>query len=597
MAGEVCFNDMTALLVFCYRWAMVESNSLIYGEGPSGPLQLRDAPAQGQNEAGAGRRRFWRRTRKSRFLQHRAAPMRFLGSPLTLAVIGFFMGPAPFAPSSLRAAEVAAPPPGVGTRPNILLYLTDDQSWLHSSISGEKQVHTPGFDRVAREGILFTNAFAAAPSCAPSRASILTGRYPWQLEEGAMLFGGIPRSYPLISHLLEEAGYESAMSYKGYWPGNSVDDTYHRAPLGKSYHVRLEGDYPKGIADCDYAGSFQKFLDERDPAKPFFFWMGISEPHRIFQEGIGVKSGQSIDSVQVPPFLPDHPIVRSDLLDYFYEINHQDKHLARILLQLEEIGELDNTLIIVTSDNGMPFPRAKTTLYEYGTRVPLAIRWGNVVKSGLRLEDVTNLLHLAPTLLDVAGVEIPESMTGRSLVNLLSAQESGVFNRTDNFTVTAMERHTLARRGGLGYPMRALRTEEWLLIRNFEPTRWPAGDPPPFNPIFYRDYGDTDEGPSKRFIVDNQSDEDGKRYFALSFGKRPEYELYHIPTDVENMHNLALDPERGAVFETLKKQLAEYLLKTGDPRMTGEARFDAMPFYLLEQGPVRVNPESHPHLF
>jgi uncharacterized sulfatase len=492
---------------------------------------------------------------------------------------------------------VPAPALKVETRPNILLYITDDQSWLHTSISGGKQLHTPGFDRVAQEGILFTNAFAASPSCAPSRASILTGRYPWQLEEGAMLFGGIPRNYPLVSHLLVEAGYESAMSYKSYWPGNSVDDKYHTAPLGKSYHVRLEGDFPKGIADCDYAGSFQKFLDERDPAKPFFFWMGISEPHRSYQEGIGTMAGQSIDSVQVPLFLPDHPVVRADLLDYFYEINYQDKHLVRILEQLESMGELDNTVIIVTSDNGMPFPRSKATLYEYGTRVPLAVRWGDVIKAGLRIEDVTNLLQLAPTLLDVAGVEIPESMTGRSFLNLFSAQESGVLNQADNFTVTAMERHTLARRGGLGYPMRALRTEEWLLIRNFEPTRWPAGDPPPFDPIFYRDYGDVDESPSKRFIVDHQSDQDGKRYFALSFAKRPAYELYHVRTDVENIHNLADDSERGAVFEALKRQLNEYLLKTGDPRMTGEARFDAMPFYLLDQAPVPVDEESHPHLF
>jgi uncharacterized sulfatase len=482
-------------------------------------------------------------------------------------------------------------------RPNILFYITDDQSWIYTSLSTRNEILTPGFDKVANEGLCFSNAFCPAPSCAPCRASILTGRYPWQLEEGALLYGGIPRKFPLFTHLLEKEGYELAMCNKGYAPGNMVDTMYHTNPLGRSYQVEPNVSYPDDIANCDYTASFEKFLNERDRDRPFFFWMGVSEPHRKYSKGIGQASGMCIDSVCVPSFLPDKPGIRADLLDYYYEINHQDKHLVRMLELLEQKGEMENTLIIVTSDNGMPFPHAKANLYEYGIHIPLAIRWDNHIKKGRIVDDVVNLADIGPTLLGLTGIPVPLEMSGKNLCNILYDSGSGLIDRANDFTVTAFERHTLCRKGCLTYPMRALRTREWLIIHNLEPDRWPVGDPPPFVPMVYPDYGDVDESPSKRYIIDNQNNEDMRKYFQLTFQKRPEYELYHIPSDPDNLHNLADNPENKKTLKELTKQLEIFLRKTADPRSTGNARWDIMPYYILEDKPVAVDRNTHPYLY
>ncbi len=480
---------------------------------------------------------------------------------------------------------------------NFLLYITDDQSWVHTSFAGDSLVRTPGFDRIAREGVYFMNAFTPAPSCAPCRASILTGRFPWQLEEGALLFGGIPVQYPLFTHLLEENGYESAMCYKGYWPGNMKDTLYHTQPLGKAYYVTPDSSYPEGIADCDYAASFAEFIADRDESKPFFFWMGISEPHRVYSEGIGKRSGLNEDQLKVPGFLPNVPVVRNDLLDYIYEIEHQDRHLVRILDILEQTGELENTIVIVTSDNGMPFPRAKATLYEYGTHIPLAIRWGNVIKAGRIVEDIVSLTDIGPTILDIAGIDTPSEMTGKSLEKLLWSEKSGLIDPNNDFTVTAFERHSWARKGGLTYPIRALRTTEWLLIHNFRPERWPSGDPPPFVPIYYKDYGDVDQSPTKRFMIDNSCNKEIEELFALAFDKREEFELYHVPSDPENLNNRAGDPECEPILSKLKEQLASHLESTGDPVLKDSRHWDGMPFYLLGKEPYAISRKTHPHLF
>lgn len=481
-------------------------------------------------------------------------------------------------------------------RPNILFYITDDQSWLHTSISGDNIASTPGFDRVAREGVYFANAFTPSPSCAPCRASILTGRYPWQLEDGALLFGGIPVKYPLFTHLLENAGYESAMCYKGYWPGNMIDTIYHTHPLGKAYNVNPSEPYPGFIAACDYSASFEKFMNERDTSRPFFFWMGVSEPHRGYSPGIGRESGLSADSVSVPGFLPDVPEIRDDLLDYYFEINHQDKHLVKILDLLEQRDELDNTLIIVTSDNGMPFPGAKANLYEYGTHIPLAIRWGDVITKGRVEKNIVNLAGLATTVLNSAGIKVPEEMTAESLLPYLIT-DINQDKKNENFTVTAIERHSWSRKGGLTYPSRALRTPEWLLIHNFKPDRYPAGDPPPFKPVFYDSYGDVDDGPAKRYLLDNNRSDFIHDFFARSFGKRPEFELFHIPSDPSNMNNVAGKEDYEKVLSDMKKELFKFLKDTGDPILYGDDPWSGMPFYLLNDKAIAISMDTHPDLF
>jgi len=468
------------------------------------------------------------------------------------------------------------------TRPNILFCYADDQSWLHTSIAGDPVVKTPNFDRVAREGVLFNNAFCAAPSCTPSRSTILTGQEMWRLQEGGLLFGALPRKFELFPGILERAGYHVGYTGKGYEPANLEAPGCWRDPTGTGYFgPRMKT--PGGIANVDYAGNLDLFLDARPERHPFFFWVGFYEPHREYEQGIGLKSGMNIDDVRVPSFLPDVPEIRSDILDYLYEIQWNDRHLGRMFEMLEERGELDNTIVVVTSDNGMPFPRAKTTLYDHGTHMPLAIRWGDRVKPGRVVDDLVSLTDLAPTFLEAAGLPKLPAMTGRSLMNVLVSDEAGQIDPVRDRVFTGIERHTPCRTGGLPYPSRAIRTHQWLYIRNFEPDRWPAGDPPPFKPLFYDSYGDIDECPTIAYMLKHKDDAHVRKLLDLAIAKRPAEELYDVKRDPDQIHNLAGDPAYSDTVANLRGRLLEYLQQTDDPRMRGESPWDNYPFYLDEE--------------
>ncbi len=303
--------------------------------------------------------------------------------------------------------------------------MADDQSWIHTSIMGAPEVQTPNFDRVAREGVLFNNAYCAAPSCAASRAAILSGQAMWRLREGGLLFGALPQDIPLFPLLLREAGYRVGSTFKGYGPANHQLAGYWQYPLSPAYNDTT-GHVPEGLNPVHYAKSFRRFLTERaNEEQPFFFWYGAQEPHRSYQRGIGQAHGINPARVTVPEFLPDDSVVREDMADYYYEIAWFDRQLGEMLDVLEESDQLENTIVIVTSDNGMPFPRAKANLYEYGTHMPLAVRWGAKVLPNRQVDDFISFTDFAPTLLEVAGLNVPEAMTGRSFLDVLLADASG----------------------------------------------------------------------------------------------------------------------------------------------------------------------------
>jgi N-sulfoglucosamine sulfohydrolase len=269
-------------------------------------------------------------------------------------------------------------------RPNILLCISDDQSWTHTSFAGEKAISTPAFDRIASEGIYFKNAFCAAPSCSASRGAIITGQEIWRLGEAAQLFSAVPKelenlSFPL---LLDEYGYSIGYTQKGWAPNNFEIHGWEQYPLGKGYNNHQDEPPASYIVANNYAVNFEEFLDDRQENQPFFFWFGSSEPHRAFEENTGILHGINGNNVEVPSFLPDVPVVRNDIADYLFEIKWVDRHLNKMIDLLEEKGLLENTVIIVTSDNGMAFPGAKNNLYEYGVHIPLAIRWGKGITNG-----------------------------------------------------------------------------------------------------------------------------------------------------------------------------------------------------------------------
>jgi arylsulfatase A-like enzyme len=450
----------------------------------------------------------------------------------------------------------AGPQAQAGRRPNILLAIADDWSFPHAGIYGDATVSTPTVDRIAREGARFTHAFVAAPSCTPSRAALLTGQAVHRLEEGGNLHGFLPKSYAVYPDLLEDAGYVVGYTGKGWGPGQFEPGGRARNPAGPAFK------------------SFDEFMERRDPGRPFCFWFGSQDPHRPYEPGTGARAGLTPESVRVPRFLPDTAEVRQDLLDYYFEVQRFDRDLGRVIEALARAGELDRTVVIVTSDNGMPFPRAKATVYDGGARVPLLIRWPGVAGAGGQIDAMVSLTDLAPTLLEGAGLKPPAAMTGRSLLPILRGEPQPGRDRV----FVERERHANVRRKDLSYPVRAIRTKDYLYIRNFRPDRWPAGDPEPYFAV--GPFGDIDGGPSKSVLLDRRDDPPIAPFFRLAAAKRPAEELYDIGRDPDQVRNLAGQPQYRDVQRRLRAELDAWLRETGDPRMAGDDdRWDRFPYY------------------
>ncbi len=477
-------------------------------------------------------------------------------------------------------------------QPNILLAIADDWSWPHASVAGCKFVHTPNFDKVAREGALFRHAYVAAPTCTASRGALLTGQWMWRLEEGANLEGMLKPKFEVYPDLLERDGYKVGYTGKGWGPGDYIASGRTRNPAGTEYNHFHTKPPTTGISSRDYAANFEEFLRQRTKGRPFCFWYGGHEPHRPYEYGSGLRAGKNINDVQVPSCLPDSAEVRADLLDYALAIEYFDMHLGRMIQKLDEIGEFANTLIVVTGDNGLPFPRCKSNLYDTGTATPLAICWGDKVRTGRVVEDFISLCDLAPTFLDVAGLIPHAQMTGRSILPVLMSDKSGNIDPKRNHILTGIERHDPAQPAPseAGYPIRAIRTHEFLYIRNFKPEFYPAGiegrcgrdtlhrpgKAPPrlipdssWQPDSFWPFSNIDPGPTKQYMMDHRDDPEVKPLFALAVAKRPAEELYVLARDPGQLKNVADDPAYAKVKNKLSKRLLTELRETGDPRLLG----------------------------
>lgn len=443
-------------------------------------------------------------------------------------------------------------------RPNILFIIFDDWGWQHAGAYGCDWVKTPNFDRVAKEGVLFKNAFTSNPKCSPCRATILTGRNSWQLEE-AVCHGGIfPPKFAVYPDLLEASGYSVGLTGKGWGPGDYKLNGRTRNPAGPSFDTEKAIPPASGIGKNDYAANFAKFLEQRDAQKPFCFWMGFQEPHRGYELNSGVRLGKKLADVKVPGYLPDNDVVRGDLADYAVEVEYADAYIGKALDMLQKQGLLEDTLIIVTSDHGMPFPRVKGQIYEDGYHVPLAMRWGKGIKPGRVVEDFVNVRDLAPTYLELAGLPMHEQMSGKSLANILRSKKSG-FVEDRKVMIAGKERHDIGRPNDWGYPVRAIRTTEFFYSHNYHPERWPACNPE-------TGYRNCDDGPTKAWIVELKGP-----FYDLAFNYRPEEELYNIATDPECLRNLAADPQFAAVKKELREKMETTLKEEKDPRALGNA--------------------------
>ena len=480
--------------------------------------------------------------------------------------------------NTANAAEGQAP--DSGTRPNILFCIADDASFHHFSNSGCNWVSTPNFDRIANDGICFDRCYTPNAKSAPSRAILLTGRYSWQLKEAGNHICNFPADIKVFTEVLSESGYDVACTGKGWGPGNpGIADGKPRQLTGRPYQSGKCSPPTKAINKCDYADNFRNFLDDNGGSRPWFFWFGSHEPHRKYAYGSGTGlGGRSLDEIdEVPPFWSDNEETRTDMLDYGYEIEYFDSQIGKMLAELEKRGQLSNTLVIVTSDNGMPFPRCKANNYEYSTHMPCAMMWiDGIVNPGRSVDSYVSFIDIAPTILDMAGADGMDAgmleMSGTSLRGFLkdNVPESELEKRRT--ILLGRERDDYGRPGNQGYPIRSIIRDDMMLIWNLKPALMPAGNPE-------TGYMDVDGSPTKTAILNMHREGTDTGLWQLSFGLRPEYELYDLAHDPYCMDNLAEDTAFRTVVAELSSELESRLAGQNDPRMGDDGDvFDRYPF-------------------
>ena len=516
-------------------------------------------------------------------------------------------------------------------RLNILFVFADDwgrYASAYAAVDGKPSINdvikTPNVDRLAREGALFRHAFVNAPSCTPCRSSLLSGRFFFNTGRGAILNGAVwDPAIPTFPLMLRDAGYHIGKSYKVWSPGTPAD-----APFGEQrYAYQKAGNLPNNFSEemtkmvgegtnVDAArekildqvrGNFDAFLADRKPDQPWLYFFGTTTTHRTWVKGSGKKLwGLEPDALKgkMPGFLPDVPEVREDVADYLGECQAVDACLGALLKKLEAAGELERTVIVVSGDHGMPgMPSGKCNVYDHGTRVTLAVRWpgaaGNPPKnSGRVIDDFVTLPDLAPTFMEIGGVTPPAGLYGRSIVPLLKSEKSGQIDATRTSIIAGRERHVAAaREGNLPYPMRALRTADFLYIHNFAPERWPMGAPGDMTDSetpdglalernTYTAFADMDASPTKAWLIQHRHEPQWKPLYEHAFGKRVEEEFYDLKKDPAQMNNVATDPAYAEQKAKYAARLMQTLTEAGDPRVAGDGlTFDRSPF--TDEGPAR----------
>jgi arylsulfatase A-like enzyme len=500
-------------------------------------------------------------------------------------------------------------------RPNILFCFADDWGRYASAYartesrpSPSQVVKTPNIDRVASWGVLFRNAFVNAPSCTPCRSSLLSGRYFFNTGRGAILNGAVwDPSIPSWHLLLEQAGYHIGKMAKVWSPGTPAD-----APFGGQAHAyeragNAYSNFSENVTKAVRSGvplaaakqklfdevraNFEAFLADRQGGKPWLYWFGPTLVHRAWQKGSGQALWQiDPDALQgkLPKFLPEVAEVRSDFADYLGEIQAWDAGIGVLLETLEKTNELDRTIIVISGDHGAPgFPGGKCNLYDFGVGVALVVA-GPGVAGPRVVDDLVSLIDLAPTLLELGAATRPDGMSARSLTGVLRSDRSGQVDPARTWVITGRERHVEdAREGSLPYPHRALRTTDYLYIRNFKPDRWPMGSPkgvteteaPAAEALAGNTrvaFADMDASPTKAWLVAHRNEPQWHWYYEYAFGKRPAEELYDLRTDPDQVKNLADDPAYAGTRRALSDRLTKILTDAGDPRL--EDAFDRPPF-------------------
>lgn len=416
-------------------------------------------------------------------------------------------------------------------KPHFVFFITDDISLEDTGTYGGP-IPTPNMDRLAEIGMRFNNAYVTASSCSPSRNSIITSRYPH--NTGAPeLHTPLPRNQWKFPGRLRRAGYHSVLSGKNHMSYDGEKDDPRR--LTDAFDLIDAGGRPGG------SENWLNLLRDRPDNTPCFFWFGSHDAHRDWQFTEDAPRFNSED-ILVPPYLFDGPETRRDLTGYYHEVARTDYYLGLLLDELENRGIADSTYLIFTSDNGRPFPRSKTRLYDSGAKVPLLIS-GPGVKAGTQVDSLVSLIDIGPTVLELAGVEIPPRFQGVSLVPLFQSPNSKV----RDFIFAEHNWHT--------YPAneRMVRFQNWVYIRNYNyedqnlcaesDEKFPAG-----KELWVAE--------AERKLLPEQRD--------VFLQPRPFEELYNLDDDPHQFTNLIEHPGHTTILKLLRETMDQWRSETGD---------------------------------
>ena len=427
------------------------------------------------------------------------------------------------------------------TPPNLILIIADDMGWDDAGAYGHPYIRTPYLDQLASEGMRFDSAFLTTSSCSPSRASIITGLYPH--NTGAeQLHWPLPEGKQTYVELLKEAGYWTAQAGKWHL-GEAVKGHFDVVKDGQTIGFDEDAEvFDKVRRDGSGAEDWLSLLEERPPAQPFFLWLAAVDPHRSYEAGI-IDTPHTIEEVIVPPYLPDTESVRRDLALYYDEITRMDQYIGNVIGELEKQAIADNTLILFISDNGRPFPRDKTTLFDGGIKTPWIVRWPAQIAPGQISNSLVSSVDIAPTFLSLAGVSIPDTFEGMDVSSLFANPDDVVrdaiyaedhWHDHDDFS-------------------RAVRTTEYKYIRNFF-TQFP--NTPPADALTSPTFASILELKQEDALNDVQS-------FIFDTPRPPE-ELYAVGQDPHELLNLAQDSSYNTQLELMRQRLQGFREATGD---------------------------------
>jgi len=460
------------------------------------------------------------------------------------------------------------------SRPNIVLIIADDLAWDDLGCTGNPGVRTPNLDLLAEGGMQFTNAFLTISSCSPSRASLITGTYPHQTD-AEQLHWPLPADRITFVELLKASGYWTSAAGKWHL-GDAVKDRFDEVreadvsgfqlPTGEAAKAgkivqNAVGDARSG---CE---QWLPLLKSRPRDKPFFLWLAALDPHRDYDEGI-LEQPHQLEDVRLPPYVADTPESRRDYALYYDEITRLDRFVGSVIAELKEQNVVDKTFVLFISDNGRPFPRDKTTLYDSGIKTPFIIHWPGRVEAGSRSSSLISSIDIAPTFLELAGLSTPKIFEGRSFLQLLRNPQQSI----RDFVFAERNWHDYEDR------VRAVRNRRFKYIRNFYND---LPNTPPADVVRSVTYREMIRLRNKGRLVDAQ-----KNTFMQP---RTREELYDVQTDPFELNNLAADPTQTERLKRFRVTLAKWQQETGDAK----PRFRTLDEFGREDGqalPVRERP-------